>query len=161
MSEPIKVLQEPHSRSWQRALSLGLLGLLFGLGVAFALIFWQSRQVAPLAEVFVAARVPILQHHAEKGGLPPDFDLSSPPEALAAYAYGPVRSALLKVGIAGRWKFEASAAGGAAVAFVPSDWSEDVRRVLVSVDGRLDDGDPSAGRFRVGADRAVFTLKAD
>lgn len=161
MSDPAKVLQEPHTRSWQQALSLGFVGLVFGLIVAFAVIFWQSRQVAPLSEVFMAARTPLLQHRAEKGAWPQDFDLATPPEALLAYAYGPARSAVLKAGLSGRWRFEAGAAGGAAVSFLPASWNADVRRVLVSVDGRLDDGDPDEGLFRVGPDRATFTLKAD
>jgi len=160
MSDPIKVLQEPHTRSWQQALSLGIVGLVFGLIIAFAVIFWHSQQVVPLADVFLSARAPLLQHRSEKGAWPQDFDLSSPPEALLAYAYGPVRSAVLKAGVSGRWRFE-SGASGAAVAFIPSEWSEEARRVLVSVDGRLDDGDPASGQFRVGADRATFTLKAD
>lgn len=161
MSEPSKVLQEPHTRSWQQALSLGFVGLALGLVVAFAVIFWQTRQVAPLADVFLSARTPLLQFRAEKGAWPADFDLGAPPEPVLAYPYGPVRSAMQKAGPAGRWKFEAGAPGGAAVSFQPSSWSEEVRRVLVSVDRRLDDGDPSAGLFRVGADRATFTLKAD
>ncbi len=156
MSEPAKFLQEPPTRSWQHAFSLGLVGLALGLVAAFALIFWHARQIEPLTEAFLALRTPLLQHHAEKGVWPQDCDLSAPPEALLAYAYGPARSAIMKSGVPGRWQF----ASGAAT-FIPAAWSPELRRVLVGVDGRLDDGDPESGKFRVGEDRATFTLKAD
>ncbi len=158
MSEPLKILQAPPSRSWQHALSLGIVGALLGFGAAFAFIFWNGRLIAPVADAFVAARAPILQHRAEKGAWPQDFDLVSPPEALLGYAYLPARNALNKTGVKGAWRFQA---GTASLSFAPAEWDEDVRRVLVSVDARIDDGDPDTGLFRVSADRASLTLRAD
>ncbi len=162
MSEPLKVLQAPPSRSWQHALSMGFIGLALGLLVAGAVIFWKHRLVAPIYEAFLAVPTPILQHRSEKGAWPADFDLANPPEAVGAYGYGPVRGAVAKTGVPGAWRFQnRGAEGRPAVVFLPASFDPETVRVLQSVDERLDDGDPASGRFRVDAGRASFTLKAD
>ncbi|MGA0132959.1 MAG: hypothetical protein ACO3ND_01210 [Opitutales bacterium] len=162
MSEPLKVLQAPPSRSYQHAAGLGFVGLVLGLVVATGIIFWQYRLVTPVSEAFLVAQTPIMQHRSEKGIWPADFDLTLPPEAVGLYGYGPARAAVMKAGVPGVWRFmNRGAEGGPAIVFTPASWDEDVRRLLESVDDRVDDGRPDSGRFRLGAGRASFTLRAD
>ena len=64
----------------------------------------------------------------------------------------------------GTWTFTPDSPAGKgipAVVFTPSTPDASSLRILLVVDGRLDDGDGAKGIFRVSETEAAFTLKAE
>ncbi len=153
------MIQAPYNASWQHGMGLGFVGLVIGLLAGGALIIWQHRHVAPLSEAFLAAQTPILQYQAEKGAWPEDFDLLTPPESVGVYGYGPVRAAVMKLKLPGKWSFTSRGAEGLpALVFLPESVDADSARIIQAMDLEIDDGDLSAGRCRLADGRVSFTL---
>lgn len=160
---PPKILQAPTSPLWYHVTIYAVLGLALGLGVAFFLVSKDTLAADGVTEVFRAARTPLLQHRAEKGAWPEDFDLAKAPEPVAAAGFraavGPV---LEKCAVPGAWRFTTSGPAGKGkptLVFTPAEGGASARRVLAAVDARLDDGQPATGKFRFDDQAGAFTLK--
>jgi hypothetical protein len=75
-----------------------------------------------------------------------------------------VQPALDKASVNGTWTFTPDGPAGKgvpAVVFTPSTPDASTQRILLVVDGRLDDGEPTKGLFRVSETAAAFTVKAE
>jgi hypothetical protein len=160
---PPKILQAPTSPLWYHVTVYAVLGVALGLGGAFFIVSKDTLVADGVTEVFRAARTPLLQYRAEKGAWPEDFDLAKVPASVEAFGFqaavGPVRE---KCAVAGEWRFTTSGPAGKGkptLVFTPAEAGASAQRVLGAVDARLDDGQPTTGKFRHGESAGVLTLK--
>ncbi len=158
-----KVLQAPTSPLWYHAMMWSLGGLALGLIIAFTCVLLDHFKADSMTLVYREARAPLIQYRLEKGAWPAKFDFRVPPAELAAFGFTKaVEPALDKASLNGGWSFEQDTAlgkGVPAIVFTPSSPDLATHRILLVVDSRLDDGEPTKGRFRVTKTAAAFTLK--
>jgi hypothetical protein len=160
-----KVLLAPSSPLWYRALMTALGGAVLGLLIAFGFVLRDHFQADVMTQAFRDARTPLIQYRLEKGAWPAKFDFRAPPADLVAFGFTKsVQPLLDKATVNGAWTFVADGPGGKgvpAIVFTPSVPDAASHRILLVVDGRLDDGDGAKGGFRVTETEAAFTLKAE
>jgi hypothetical protein len=160
-----KVLLAPTSPLWYHALMTALGGVVLGLLIAFGFVLRDHFQADAMTHAFRVARAPLIQYRLEKGAWPAKFDFRAPPADLTAFGFAAnVQPALDKATVNGAWTFSPDGPGGKgvpAIVFTPSVPDSSSHRILLVVDGRLDDGDGAKGGFRVTETEAAFTLKAE
>lgn len=160
-----KILLAPTSPLWYHATVWAVGGLTLGLLVAFGFILRDHFQADSMVLVYRDARAPLIQYRLEKGAWPAKFDFRVPPADLAAFGFAKVvQPALDKASVNGTWSFTPDSPAGKgipAVVFAASTPDTSSLRILLVVDGRLDDGDGAKGIFRVSETEAAFTLKAE
>jgi hypothetical protein len=160
-----QVLLAPASPLWYHAMMCALGGLILGLLIAFGFVLRDHFQADGMTLVYREARAPLIQYRLEKGAWPAKFDFRVPPADLAAFGFTKVvQPALDKASVNGTWTFTPDGPAGKgvpAVVFTPSSPDASTQRILLVVDGRLDDGEPTKGLFRVSETAAAFTVKAE
>jgi len=160
-----KILLAPTSPLWYHAMMCSIGGLTLGLLIAFGFVLRDHFQADSMALVYREARAPLIQYRLEKGAWPAKFDFRVPPADLATFGFTKaVQPALDKASVNGSWSFTPDSPAGKgipAVVFAASTPDASSQRILLVVDGRLDDGDGAKGVFRVSETEAAFTLKAE
>jgi len=160
-----KVLLAPTSPLWYHAMMTAVGGIVVGLLIAFGFVVRDHFQADAVTQAFRATRAPLIQYRLEKGAWPAKFDFRAPPADLASFGFAAaVQPAVDKVALNGAWTFVTDGPAGKgvpAVVFTPTSPDASTRRILEVVDGRLDDGEPAKGGFRVTETEAAFTLKAE
>ncbi len=160
-----QVLIAPTSPLWYHALMTAVVGLVLGLLIAFGFVLRDHFQADGMTAAFREVRAPLIQYRLEKGAWPAKFDFRAPPADLVAFGFSKIaQPAVDKATLVGSWTFTTDSAAGKgvpAVVFTPSTFDASARRILEVVDGRVDDGEPTKGGFRVTDAEAAFTLKAE
>lgn len=123
----------------------------------------DSLKAETVAAVCRAARVPLLQHRAEKGAWPEDFDFTKAPESIQGYGFAAaVQPSVAKCTAVGTWRFTTNGPAGKgkpALVFTAAEPGDGTLRLLTAVDAQLDDGRTTAGKFRADDQAGVFTLR--
>ncbi len=152
-------LRPPAESRLRAGVKIGLVGLGLGLFGAALFIIPHQRPAAAVTKIFVEAQAVALTARFDRGGWPPDGDpagLSDEPRARR------LRGLIAECPLAGAWRFESGKApDGPAIVFTPAERGPAYERCLRLVDVWLDDGDPAAGDFVVGPDRARHRLSAE
>ncbi len=158
-----KILQAPTSPLWYHVTISAVLGLALAFGYAFFVASKDSLKAETVAAVCRAARVPLLQHRAEKGAWPEDFDFSKAPESIQGYGFAAaVQPSVAKCTAVGTWRFTTNGPAGKgkpALVFTAAEPGAGTLRLLTAVDAQLDDGRTTSGKFRADDQAGVFTLR--
>ncbi len=145
------VLIAPSTPLWFHGLKWLFLGAALAFLGVFALVFRSHQQAVPLAEAFRQIAAPLLQHRLEQRDWCAPFEFTQPPDAIRLYGFAEAwEKASGPVTTLGKWSFAHEGEGLArrgVIIFQP-DAPEEAITALNSVDKRLDDGRPEAGRFR-------------
>lgn len=151
------VLIAPSTPLWFHGLKWLFLGAALAFLAVFALVFRDHLRAVPLASAFRQVAVPLLQHRLEQREWAAPFAFDQPTDAVRRYGFAEAwEKAAGPVEVAGAWSFAHEGEGEArrgAIVFAPES-PDEAATVLRSVDQRLDDGRPDAGRFRRRADGA-------
>lgn len=156
------ILHAPMDSLGYHVIGCAIGGLLLGLVISLGFVIKSQLDANAVSEGFRSARVALMVHRTETGKWPENFDFAHPPVELATRGFTPVRAALGKVGLEGKWSFERPGPdelGSPAIVFRLSHEDQDVQRVLRIVDVRLDDGRENSGVVRRRAGMASLTLK--
>lgn len=160
-----KVLLAPTTPLWFHALRWAMVGAFLAFLGVFALVLRGHLRAVPLADAFRQVASPLLQHRLEQREWPAPFDFASPSEAVQRYKFADTwDKASGPVEVPGAWSFATEGEGASRrglVVFRPADAAA-AETSLLSVDERLDDGRPDAGKFRRRADGSwAFTLPVE
>lgn len=160
-----KVLLAPTTPLWFHALKWAAAGAFLAFLGVFALVLRGHLRAVPLADAFRQVAAPLLQHRLEQRDWPAAFDFASPGEAIQRYKFSDTwDKARGPVEVPGAWSFATEGEGASRrglIVFRPAE-PEAAETSLRSVDQRLDDGRPEAGKFRRRADGSwAFTLPGE
>jgi hypothetical protein len=148
--------------AWQQACQWAGRGLLVGLFIVLGIMTYDHSKANSVSQVMQEARRPLLQYHHEKGGWPADFNLTKAAPELAAFNAKLLPELVGKCRVVGVWMFTQNGPEGKpAVVFTPSSAGSSFKRVLMVVDGWMDDGRAAAGDLRVTEAKAWLTLTAE
>lgn len=151
------ILVAPSTPLWYHCLRWALLGGFLAFLAAFASTLFAHRRAVPLAAAYRAIAEPILQHRLEQRTWPERFAFAAPSEAIQRYNFSEAWDKLVPgLELAGEWSFQPETQAGLSrgvILFRPAD-ADLARPTLLSVDQRLDDGQPGSGKFRLRPDGA-------
>ena len=156
------ILHAPMDSLGYHVIGCAIGGLLLGLLISLGFVIKSHLDANAVSEVFRTARVALMVHRTETGKWPENFEFTHPPVELATRGFTPVRTALAKVSLDGKWSFERPGPdelGRPAIVFRLAREDQDDQRVLRIVDARLDDGHDTSGSVRHRSGMASLTLK--
>ncbi len=156
------VLRTSLTPVWQQACQWAGKGLLVGLLIALGVMIYEHSKANSVSLVLQGARRPLLQYHLEKGGWPADFNLTKAAPELVAFNAKQLPELVGKCRVDGAWAFTQKGPDGKpSVVFTPSSAGSSFQRVLMVVDGWMDDGRAAAGDLRVTEAKAWLRLSAE
>lgn len=167
MAEPVsnipQLVEVDATPLWYRITGTLISAFIIGLLITVGFVIRDYLRVDPVINVYRQCRKPLVQYRLEKNNWPADFDFSNPPAEVAAYAFNEaVKKSMSECDIPGKWTFTFNkgpmGTGNPTVIFQPTSPDIFSRRVLMIVDGRLDDGVPETGNFRVTDELGAFKL---
>lgn len=156
------ILRASLHSSGQLAYQWAVKGLIAGLVIALGITIYEHTKANSVSLVLQEARRPLLQFHFEKGGWPADFNLTATAPELAAFNAKQLPALIRKCQVEGVWTFAQKGPDGKpAVIFTPASGGSSFKRVLMVVDGWMDDGLASEGDLRVTDAKAWLRLTAE
>ena len=152
-------LRPPAESRLRVGLKLGVVGLTLGLLLAALFIIPHQRPANHVLKVFSEARAALLTQRFEHAAWPADGELVAGLSETRARRLGVL---IAECPLEGAWRLEGTKSpSGPAIVFTPAEPGVAFERCLRLVDEWIDDGEPAAGEFRFGPDRAQLRLSAE